>query len=119
MRSWLALTGLNPSTDWLDRFFSELIGAKADAQPLLELDITQIRRFADKAYIAQPVEAPDARSFARIKTRQQLTTGVGQFLLNSDNKGTPVLITDNPLFLVFGLFPFAFKPAGERQSERG
>ncbi len=117
VRSWLALTGLNPSTDWLDRFFSELIGAKADAQPLLELDTYQIRRFADKAYITQPVEAPDAGVLLELKLGQQLTTGVGQFLLNSDNKGTPVLITDDPLFLVFGLFSLPFKPAGERQSK--
>lgn len=117
VRSWLALTGLNPSTDWLERFFSELIGAKADAQPLLELDTYQIRRFANKAYITQVTEFPRAGVLLELKPGQQLTTGVGQFLLNSDNKGTPVLITDDSLYLVFGLFSLPFKPAAERQSK--
>lgn len=116
-RRWLALTGLNPSTDWLDRFFSELIGAKADAQPLLELDAYQIRRFADKAYITQMAEAPQAGVLLELKAGQQLNTAVGQFLLNQENKGTPVLITDDTLYLVFGLFSLPFKPAGERQSK--
>jgi tRNA(Ile)-lysidine synthase len=117
VRSWLALTGLNPSTDWLDRFFSELIGAKADAQPLLGLDAYQIRRFANKAYITQVAEVPQAGVLLELKPRQQLNTVVGQFLLNRENMGTPVLITDDPLYLVFGLFSLPFKPAGERQSK--
>ena len=117
VRRWLALTGLNPSTDWLERFFSELIGAKADAQPLLELDVYQIRRFANKAYITQVTEVPQAGVLLELKAGQQLNTVVGQFLLNRENKGTPVLITDNPLYLVFGLFSLPFKPAGERQSK--
>ncbi|MBU0911517.1 MAG: tRNA lysidine(34) synthetase TilS [Gammaproteobacteria bacterium] len=117
VRGWLALTGLNPSTDWLERFFSELIGAKADAQPLLELDGQQIRRFADKAYITQMTEAPQAGVLLELKAGQQLNTAVGQFLLNRENNGTPVLITDDPLYLVFGLFSLPFKPAGERQSK--
>jgi tRNA(Ile)-lysidine synthase len=117
VRGWLALTGLNPSTDWLERFFSELIGAKADAQPLLELDGQQIRRFADKAYITQQVEAPDAGVFLELKPMQQLNTVVGQFLLNRENKGTALLLTEAPLYLVFGLFSLPFKPAGERKSK--
>lgn len=117
VRGWLALTGLNPSTDWLERFFSELIGAKADAQPLLELDAYQIRRFANKAYITQMTEAPQAGVLLELKAGQQLNTAVGQFLLNRENKGTPVLITDDPVYLVFGLFSLPFKPAGERQSK--
>ena len=117
VRRWLALKALNPSTDWLERFFNELIAAKADAQPLLELDGYQIRRFADKAYITQQVEAPDAGVFLELTPMQQLNTAAGQFLLNRENKGTPVLITDDPLYLVFGLFSLPFKPAGERQSK--
>jgi len=117
VRRWLALTGLNPSTDWLERFFSELIGAKADAQPLLELDAYQIRRFADKAYITQMTEAPQAGVLLQMEPLQELNTVVGQFSFNSDGKGTPVLITDDPLYLVFGLFSLPFKPAGERQSK--
>jgi tRNA(Ile)-lysidine synthase len=117
VRRWLALTGLNPSTDWLQRFLSELIGAKADAQPLLELDAYQIRRFADKAYVTQITEAPDAGVFVELHPGQQLDTVVGQFLLNSESKGTAVLLTDDPLYLVFGLFSLPFKPAGERQSK--
>ena len=117
VRRWLSLTGLNPSTDWLERFFSELIGAKADAQPLLELDTYHIRRFADKAYITQITEVPQAGVLLELKPGQQLNTVVGQFVLNRENKGTPVLITDDPLYLVFGLFSLPFKPAGERQSK--
>ena len=117
VRRWLALTGLNPSTDWLERFFSELIGAKADAQPLLELDVYQIRRFANKAYITQVTEVPQAGVLLELKAGQQLNTVVGQFLFNRENKGTPVLINDNPLYLVFGLFSLPFKPTGERQSK--
>lgn len=117
VRHWLALTGLNPSTDWLERFFSELMAAKADAQPLLELDAYQIRRFANKAYVTQVTEVPQAGVLVELKPGQQLNTGAGQFLLNGDNKGTPLLITDEPLYLVFGLFSLPFKPAGERQSK--
>lgn len=117
VRRWLALTGLNPSTDWLERFFSELIGAKADAQPLLELDTYQIRRFANKAYITQITEVPQAGVLLELKPGQQLNTVIGQFILNRENKGTPLLITDDPLYLVFGLFSLPFKPAGERQSK--
>lgn len=117
VRCWLALSALNPSTDWLERFFSELIGAKADAQPLLELDAYQIRRFANKAYITQQVEAPDAGVFLELKPELPLNTAVGQFLLNRENMGTPVLFTDDPVYLVFGLFSLPFKPAGQKQSK--
>ncbi len=117
MRRWLALTGLNPSTDWLGRFFSELIGAKADAQPLLELDGYQIRRFANKAYITQVAEAPQPGVLLELKPGQQSNTVVGQFILNVENKGTALLLTDDPVYLVFGLFSLPFKPAGERQSK--
>jgi tRNA(Ile)-lysidine synthase len=117
VRSWLALTGLNPSTDWLERFFSELIQAKADAQPLLELDGYQIRRFADKAYVTQVKDAPLAGVFLELIPGQQLDTSAGQFLLNSDNKGTPVLLTEAALYLVFGLFSLPFKPEGQRHSK--
>ncbi|MDF3124313.1 tRNA lysidine(34) synthetase TilS [Rheinheimera sp. 1928-s] len=117
VRRWLALTGLNPSTDWLERFFAELIGAKADAQPLLELDAYQIRRFADKAYVTQVTEIPQAGVLLELQPGQQLDTVVGQFLLNSEGKGTALLLTDDPLYLVFGLFSLPFKPAGERQSK--
>lgn len=117
VRGWLALTGLNPSTDWLERFFSELIQAKADAQPLLELDGYQIRRFADKAYVTQVKDAPQAGVFLELIPGQQLDTSSGQFLLNSDNKGTPVLLTDAALYLVFGLFSLPFKPQGQRHSK--
>ncbi|CAI3795010.1 tRNA lysidine(34) synthetase TilS [Rheinheimera sp. MM224] len=117
VRRWLALKGLNPSADWLERFFSELMGAKADAQPLLELDAYQIRRFANKAYITQVTEAPQAGVFLELKPGQQLNTITGQFLLNRENMGTPLLITNDPLYLVFGLFSLPFKPAGERQSK--
>ncbi|WP_233078201.1 tRNA lysidine(34) synthetase TilS [Rheinheimera soli] len=117
VRRWLALTGLNPSTDWLERFFTELIGAKADAQPLLELDAYRIRRFADKAYITEVTEAPQAGVLLELKPGQQLNTVVGQFLLNSEGKGTALFLTDDPLYLVFGLFSLPFKPAGERQNK--
>lgn len=117
VRRWLALTGLNPSTDWLGRFFSELIGAKADAQPLLELDGYQIRRFANKAYITQVAEAPQPGVLLELKPGQQSNTVVGQFILNVENKGTALLLTDDPVYLVFGLFSLPFKPAGERQSK--
>lgn len=117
VRRWLALTGLNPSTDWLGRFFSELIGAKADAQPLLVLDGYQIRRFANKAYITQVAEAPQPGVLLELKPGQQSNTVVGQFILNVENKGTALLLTDDPVYLVFGLFSLPFKPAGERQSK--
>ncbi|RVT46447.1 tRNA lysidine(34) synthetase TilS [Rheinheimera sediminis] len=115
VRHWLALTGLNPSTDWLERFFSELMGAKADAQPLLELDTYQIRRFSNKAYITQVIEIPQAGVLSELKPGQQLNTVVGQFILSREGKGTALLLTDDPLYLVFGLFSLPFKPAGERQ----
>ena len=117
VRRWLALTGLNPSTDWLERFFSELIGAKADAQPLLELDSYQIRRFANKAYITQVTEVPQAGVLLELKPGQKLNTAVGQFSLSDENTGTAVVLTDDPLYLVFGLFSLPFKPAGERHSK--
>lgn len=117
VRRWLALTGLNPSTDWLERFFSELIGAKADAQPLLELDGYQIRRFANKAYITQVTEVPQPGVWLELKPGQQLNTVVGQFILNVENKGTALLLTDDPVYLVFGLFSLPFKPAGQRHNK--
>lgn len=117
VRSWLALTGLNPSTDWLERFFTELTEAKADAQPLLELDGYQIRRFAGKAYITQLTDAPQAGVWRELTPGQQLDTRSGQFLLNSDNKGTPVLLTDAAVYLVFGLLSLPFKPQGQRHSK--
>lgn len=117
VRSWLALSALNPSTDWLERFFTELIGAKADAQPLLELDGKQIRRFADKAYITYSTETPAAGVFVELKPGQAVNTASGLFCLNQQNKGMALLATDDPLYLVFGLFSLPFKPAGQKQSK--
>jgi tRNA(Ile)-lysidine synthase len=117
VRSWLALAGLNPSTDWLERFFSQLIAAKADAQPLLELDAYQIRRFADKAYVTQQKQAPEAGVWLELKPEQKLNTTMGQFQLNQDKQGTPLWLTQDAVYLVFGLFSLPFKPAGQQQSK--
>lgn len=94
-----------------------MIGAKADAQPLLELDGYQIRRFANKAYITQVTEVPQPGVWLELKPGQQLNTVVGQFILNVENKGTALLLTDDPVYLVFGLFSLPFKPAGQRHNK--
>lgn len=117
VRSWLALAKLNPSTDWLERFFSQFIGAKTDAQPLLELDGYQIRRFADKAYVTQQEQAPEAGVWLELKPEQMLNTTVGQFQLNLNKQGMPLQLTQDAVYLVFGLFSLPFRPAGEQQSK--
>jgi tRNA(Ile)-lysidine synthase len=129
VRSWLALKGLNPSSDWLERFFNELIAARADAQPLLELDGKQIRRFADLAYITQVSEQPQSDIWYPLKPDELQENFAGRFWLrtmrqpdttsgdNTSRQSTALWITDEPLYLVFGVFSLPFKPAGQKQSK--
>ncbi len=46
-----------------------------------------------------------------------LNTTVGQFQLNHNKQGMPLQLTQDPVYLVFGLFSLPFKPAGEQHSK--
>jgi tRNA(Ile)-lysidine synthase len=61
IRRWIVKSSFSvPSEKKLSHIFSDLINARDDAQPLVEWQGVQIRRFKDKLYIMSPLSAHDS-----------------------------------------------------------
>ena len=116
LRRWLALAGLNPETQWLTTLKQQVIYARQDATPQLQLGQRQIRRYQHWLYcLAEVPEPVTARETILIVGQDlQLTSGLGRLCWHSEPTADALPVTgDVPEFtLAFGLLSSRFKPAG-------
>ncbi len=78
IRRWLAVVDLNPSSVWLGTLRNEVIAAKADATPLLQLEHFHIRRFDGKLYLCEIFTVPEINE-------KRIWQGEGQLALPADS----------------------------------
>ena len=129
LRLWLRQAGLNPSSARLQTIRSQLIAARTDACPQVNLNGWQLRRFARRLYLLDPAEVAAVVSQPQ---RQRLIAGQwvpladGRMLRwqvsRPDMSATselacwplPVSVTAD-VELGFALLSVAFKPAHQQQ----
>ncbi|WP_419571511.1 tRNA lysidine(34) synthetase TilS [Rheinheimera sp.] len=115
VRQWLAQWQLNPSSSWLQTFFTELVQAKQDAQPLLVLEQYQLRRFQHWVYLLEGRLAPEPQCQPWDGQLLQLPCDLGQLQVQPRGQGIAFqYAADQQLQLCFGQYHYPFLPAGER-----
>lgn len=116
LRRWLALSGLNPETQWLSTLKQQVINAKQDATPLLQLGQLQIRRYQHWLYcLTEVLEHEIAKeTILTLGQELQLTGGLGRLCWHSEPMADalPVAGDAAEFTLAFGLLSSRFKPAG-------
>jgi tRNA(Ile)-lysidine synthase len=122
LRRWLAGFGLNPDTQWLDTLKQQVIAARQDAAPLLQLAQYQLRRFADHLYLLTPSDTqlpqlPDGvlKWQGEIELVLPATCGKLQFLSHAEQGA--IALGTAAAEVVFGQLSLRFKPAGEAVSK--
>ncbi len=116
VRAWLRRHQLNPELSWLQRLQQEVIAAKDDACPQLQLQHCWLRRFQGALYLCsfQPA-APQVSLQWQGQAELELPAELGhlQFVRTDEAPGPdwlPLLDCDS-LQVVFGKMNLRFKPA--------
>lgn len=114
IRRWLVAANLNPSSLWLETLRHEVIAAKADATPLLQLEHFHIRRFDGKLYLCEPFIVPDINEKQIWQGERQLVlpAGCGQLIFSKQQHDSLPLTLAEPAVaeIHFGLLSLSFKP---------
>ncbi|GHG64558.1 tRNA(Ile)-lysidine synthase [Alishewanella longhuensis] len=116
LRSWLGLAGLNPETQWLTTLKQQVINARQDAMPQLQLGKLQIRRYQHWLYCLaeRPEILNDENLKLNVGENLQLANGLGYFTWDKEPTAhsLPVAGSATAFNLAFGLLSSVFKPAG-------
>ena len=119
LRRWLKQWQLNPSLQWLMTLRQQVINARHDACPLLQLQQYQLRRFAQKLYVL-PVE-PRIAPAQSIKWQGEATLALpehcGQLVFNTMQQPGMLPLAVSGAEIVFGQLNLRFKPAGAAHSK--
>jgi len=119
LRRWLASYSLNPDTQWLQTLKHEVIDARIDAAPLLQLGEYQLRRFADELYIleANEVRQPTEALVWQGETELTLPANCGTLHFTANVQADAIPINASSAEIVFGQLSLRFTPHGERMSK--
>ncbi|SEA93777.1 tRNA lysidine(34) synthetase TilS [Alkalimonas amylolytica] len=117
LRSWLKLHQLNPELAWLTTLHQQVIAAKADAMPELQLQHYHLRRFQGALYLCEPLAAkPHIGLVWQGQAQLELPAGLGwlHFIHSETAPGENwlPLAETTTLELCFGQLSLPFKPAG-------
>ncbi|WP_333606526.1 tRNA lysidine(34) synthetase TilS [Arsukibacterium sp.] len=115
VRRWLSLYQLNPSQQWLQTLQSDVIAAKADAMPQLQLAQYQLKRFNGCLYLLMPRAEPAAGHYGIWdgSSSLNLPLQLGTLQLSSSEQNGAVAFLRQPVDVVFGQYSLLFKPAGQ------
>lgn len=117
LRSWLSSAGLNPETQWLNTLKHEVIKARQDATPQLQLGNMQIRRYQHWLYLLTEVPAVHPGVYGMVKVGEILPLADGLGTLHWHKEpvtGALAVASASVAFeLGFGLLSATFKPAGQ------
>lgn len=115
LRRWLNQAGLNPETQWLNTLKQQVIHAKADAMPLLQLGTRQIRRYQQWLYCLAELPEIVLNTKITLKVGEDWQwPGLGQFCWYQapTNNALPVSGINSEFTLALGLLSSRFKPTG-------
>lgn len=117
IRRWLASFGLNPEAQWLNTLKQQVINARPDAAPQLQLGQYQLRRYQDNLYCLAELPPIDetANTILTVGEPLQLASGLGCFSWHaSESLGAlPVAATAQQFQVACGILSIPFKPAGK------
>lgn len=117
LRGWLAKSGLNPSSQWLQTLQQQVIAARHDAEPLLLLGDYQIRRFADGLYLLKPLSTipDDINILWQGEQTVMLPADLGNVYFSTNQRADmlPLTLETTELNIRFGLLNASFKPDGK------
>lgn len=119
VRRWLKHWQLNPSLQWLQVLQREVIAAREDASPALQLEHYQLRRFADALYVLTTQQCQPVKQHlvwhkeAEVILAQQ--GGVLHFATEATAQALP--LSDGKVEVVFGQLSLRFKPYNSAHSK--
>ena len=119
IRAWLAEFGLNPETQWLATLKQQVIAARQDAAPQLQLGDYQIRRFADKLYLLSSADTaePQARLHWQGESELHLPAGLGRVFFAATADDNALALAASDADIVFGQLSLRFTPVGQSMSK--
>ena len=120
LRKWLAAYGLNPETQWLATLKQQVILARQDAMPQLQLAGYQVRRYADTLYLlsAAEITTPALPILWQGESELKLAADCGCLCFSSEPGPNKLALGATSGSWVFGELSRRFKPAGAVNSKR-
>ncbi len=119
IRRWLNRWQLNPSAQWLDTLQRDVIAARDDASPVLQLQQYQLRRFANSLYLlsAQECTAPDTSLIWQGEAELPLPARCGALHFQRQKTTAALPLSSSTADIVFGQLSLSFKPHGVLHSK--
>ncbi|MCH8536600.1 MAG: tRNA lysidine(34) synthetase TilS [Alkalimonas sp.] len=119
IRHWLASYQLNPEQRWLGTLRRDVIEARQDASPVLQLADWQVRRFNDRLYLlaANMIEPSEQTLLWQGEGELSLPGGLGRLLFRQERPEDslawlPLQLSEQEATVCFGRMSSDFKPAG-------
>ncbi|MEH8021837.1 tRNA lysidine(34) synthetase TilS [Rheinheimera metallidurans] len=119
IRRWLAGYNLNPDSQWLTTLKQQVIAARIDASPELQLADYQLRRFADRLYLLTPAElaVPLQGLNWQGEAELKLPAYCGSLVFSLQQQGAAIPLNITNASVVFGQLSLRFKPFGASVSK--
>ena len=119
IRAWLGRFELNPETQWLNTLKQQVIAARQDASPQLQLGAYQVRRFADDLYLLTAADISEAKIALHWQgeAKLDLPAGLGRVSFSTTQEGEAYALSGSNAELVFGQLSLRFTPAGQKVSK--
>ena len=119
LRRWLNQWQLNPSLHWLTTLREQVIHARQDACPILQLQSYQLRRFANRLYVLadEPLLMPTESLHWQGQAVLALPESLGQITFSTAERSGALPLASSAAEVVFGQLNLRFKPAGAAHSK--
>lgn len=119
LRRWLSQWQLNPSLHWLTTLRGQVINARHDACPILQLQSYQLRRFANRLYVLadEPSFIPTESLHWQGQAALTLPEQCGHLTFSAAKHNGALALAGSVAEVVFGQLNLRFKPAGAAHSK--
>lgn len=119
IRRWLKQWQLNPSSQWLDILHSDVIAAREDASPMLQLEQYQLRRFAQQLHLLSEQRCrPSLQQLIwQGEAEIVLADQCGRLLFSAEPGDNALPLGAGNTEIVFGQLNLRFKPYGAAHSK--
>uniref|UniRef100_A0A486XJ47 tRNA(Ile)-lysidine synthase n=1 Tax=Rheinheimera sp. BAL341 TaxID=1708203 RepID=A0A486XJ47_9GAMM len=119
LRKWLAAYGLNPETQWLATLKQQVIQARHDAMPQLQLAGYQVRRYADTLYLLSVTDVTMSAQpiLWQGESELKLAANCGCLYFSLQPGPNKLALSATSGSWVFGELSRRFKPAGAANSK--
>lgn len=119
LRHWLKNYDLNPQTQWLQTLKQQVIAAREDATPQLQLADYQLRRFADRLYLLRDIDLlqPEHNLQWHGETHLEIPAGCGSLTFGGADMPDALPLNISTAEIMFGQLSARFTPAGADMSK--